>query len=470
MVTQTPGWRKLYGPVGFFLLCLLVSILTWRAFGGSLPLQPQGYRLAVPLRDATNIYKGSDVTISGVKIGDVVTVRRVRGRALVTADIMPRYAPIRRSAIATTRTKTLLGEGYVEIAPGPRGAQPIPDGGRLAAARVRPAQQLDQVLGTFAPGTRRNIRSLFAGMSKSLKGREQDLNDAVGQAAPAFANMASVAATIERQGIDVEQLISNAGDVFAAMGERAGVLQAAVTQGDRLLGATASRDRELSATVRALPAFLTQLRSTSGELGAASGDLDRAVTAAAPVAAGLEPGLRAIDGVVPEFRTLFRRLPGVITAGQKGLPAATGIVRSAGSSFEKIYPASRELIPFLQLLAVDRDQLVSYFTNVAQLSNVPFIGPDNKVLRGIGGIPSFWNETFAGWIKKLPSNRQNPYPKPRSALQIGEGGLRAYDCRNLGNTNYLPPTGSGSPPCIEQGPWTFNGKTAEFPRLTLASP
>jgi virulence factor Mce-like protein len=470
METRSPGWGRLVGPTAFFVLCVVVSILTWRAFGGSTPLQPEGYRLAIPLRDATNIYKGSDVVISGVKIGDVVKVRRTHSGALVTADIKPRYAPLRSDALATTRTKTLLGEGYIEIAPGSRGARPVPDGGRLAATQIRPAQQLDQVLKTFAPGTRRDIRSLFAGVSKALAGREQDLNDAVGESGPAFTNLAGVAETIDRQRDGVQRLIANAGDVFQAMGERSGLLQAAVTQGERLFAATASRDRALTSTVQELPGFLAQLRGTSRVLGGAGGDLDRAVVAAAPVASSLAPGLRAIDNGVPEFRALFRRLPGVIAAGRRGLPAATRIVRAAGKSLPDVYPATRELLPFLQLLAVDRDQMVAYFTNVAQLSGIPFIGPGNKVLRGIGGIPSLWNETLAGWVKKLPTNRQNAYPKPRSALQIAEGGLRAFDCRNVNNKLYVPPLGTGSPPCVEQGPWTFNGKTARFPRLTLAAP
>jgi hypothetical protein len=133
-----------------------------------------------------------------------------------------------------------------------------------------------------------------------------------------------------------------------------------------------------------------------------------------------------------------------------------------------VYPASRQLIPLLQLTAADRDQLVAFFANVAQLSNLTYIGPGGKSLRGVGAIPSIWNETLSGWIKRLPSNRMNPYPKPRSSLQIASGALPAYDCRNTGNPDYLPPIGTGAPPCRLQGPWTLNGTTAYYPRLTEA--
>jgi hypothetical protein len=88
------------------------------------------------------------------------------------------------------------------------------------------------------------------------------------------------------------------------------------------------------------------------------------------------------------------------------------------------------------------------------------------------GIITVWNESVAGWVKKLPTNRQNPYPKPPDALlDTGRiGVIKSYDCRHIHNPLYLPPTGTGAPPCILQGPWTFDGETAYYPRLKPAGP
>jgi hypothetical protein len=123
----------------------------------------------------------------------------------------------------------------------------------------------------------------------------------------------------------------------------------------------------------------------------------------------------------------------------------------------------------MQLFAQNRAAPADILANVADIGNGTFVGPGGLVVGYIPGIPSIWNETIGGWTHKLPTNRQNPYPQPGALLETGQiGVLKAYDCRNTGNPLILPPTGTGAPPCFLQGPWTFDGKTAYYPRLLLA--
>ena len=116
----------------------MLTILAYVSFDGSIPLAPQGYRLELPLPDAGNLVQGSDVDIAGVKIGSVVGVRRDGNRAIATLQLDRQYEPVRSGASAILRTKTLLGEAYVELAPGPQSASPVPDGGRLAVSQSGP--------------------------------------------------------------------------------------------------------------------------------------------------------------------------------------------------------------------------------------------------------------------------------------------------------------------------------------------
>ncbi len=468
METRAHRPRTLIIPVLFAFACVAVSLITWHSFGGAVPFQAKGYEVVVPLPRATNLYAGSDVEIAGVKIGHVVGVRQTGNSSAVTVELQDPYSPLHTGATAIARTKTLLGEGYIELAPGPRSDPMIPDGGRISPSHVLPSQQLDQFLQTFSPSTRQRLREMFAGLARAVQGRATDINDDVAGAATATASLSNLTQSLDSQRAELGQLIDNSGRVLAAVGQREGDVQAAVDAGDSLFTATAQRNEALSATIRALPPFLVQLNRTSTAFSSASGDLGRAAATLEPDAPLLAPGLLAVDRAVPKFQTLFHQLPPVIAAGRRGLPALTRIVRAVGTSFPQVYPALRQFIPLLQLTAADRDQLVSFFANVAQLSNISYIGPGGKSLRGVGAIPSTWNETLSGWVKRLPSNRMNPYPKPRSALEIASGGLRAYDCRNLGNPDYLPPTGTGAPPCLTQGPWTFNGRSAYYPRLLLA--
>jgi virulence factor Mce-like protein len=468
--TRPPHPRSLILPATFALACIIATIVMYDVFGGSLPFAPQAYRVTIPLTQAANLVTGSGVQIAGVKIGKVVAVNRTGNTASATIELQSRFAPLRSGATAIARTKTLLGEGYLELAPGPEDAKPIPDGGELRASHVQPEVQLDEFISTFGPATRQRMQQLFTGLSSALAGQAQSLNDSVGYAAPFTSSLDQVLATLENQKGSLQRVLTKSADVLQAIGQREGVLQAAVTAGNTVLATTAHDSRTLRATISAFPPLLKQLTATSDTITATSPVLNAAVTALLPTAPLVKPALESIYSATPEFRALFHGLPSTLTAGRRALPALTAIVRAAQAGFRQFYPTSRELIPFMQLFAVSKN-IINILANVGSITDGTFVGPGGVVVGAVPAVISVWNETISGWAHKLPTNRQNPYPKPPDALlDTGRiGVLKAYDCRNTGNPLWLPPTGTGAPPCIRQGPWTFNGNSAYYPRLGLAS-
>jgi len=467
MQTQAPHWRKLVLPIGFGLLCVVLTLGTLRLFGGSLPLGPKGYEVTVPLPSATNLVEGSDVQQAGVRIGRVRSVARAGRGAQAVIEVRSEFAPLRRGARATVRVKTLLGEGYLEMAPGAPEAAVLADGGTLAGGNVRPTVQLDEFLETFPPATRARFRSFLHGFATAVDERAPDLNAALGSLAPTTGAVDEVLRALDGQQRSLATVLARSGVVFDALGRREGALRRAVTAADDVFGATAARDRELTATIRALPPFLTELRRTATVLGDASGDLGRAATTlerATPRAAG---ALRAIRRDVPAFSALFEELPSVLRAGRTGLPALTRITRAAGPSLRDVLPGTRELQPIMELLATyTKPSLLGPLSNVGSFTNGTMVGPGGRILHRGGGAITVWNESIGGWIKRLPTNRANPYLKPDGLLSLGREPLRSYDCRNTGNRAYVPPTGTGAPPCVEQGPWEYKGKKAYYPRLT----
>ncbi len=471
METRLPPVRALLAPALFGLACTILTLLTIHAFGGSLPLEASGYRVDVPVAEASNLVAGSDVQISGVKVGQVAAIQRSGGHAVVTLNLDPEFAPLRSGAQAIVRTKTLLGEGYIEIAPGRADAPPVPEGGTLPAANVHRRVQLDEFLSTFSGPTRRRLRSLLGGLAEAYAGRAGALSDSIARAAPFTADLGGVLRAADRQRASLRRLIASAGDVMRAAGSRAGELRAAIEAGNRLLSATASVDGSLAATLRRLPPFLAQLRATADRLAAASPDLETAVRALEPAAPLLAPALREIEVSAPTFRSLFRALPATLRSGDRGLPSLKPISKAARRGFHGFYPTSRDLIPFMQLFARDRNAL-KILANVAAVNAGSFVSGTGQVVGYATGIASIWNETISGWKKKLPTNRQNPYPKPPDGLlDTGRiGVLKSYDCRHVHNPLYLPPTGTGAPPCILQGPWRFDGRSAFYPRLYRAPP
>jgi phospholipid/cholesterol/gamma-HCH transport system substrate-binding protein len=471
MEARTPHWRAVVLPVAFALACAILTIATWVAFGGSIPFEPQGYRFYMPLPQATNVYEDTSVRIAGVTVGKVISVSRSgRAGAKALVQIDSQYAPVRAGATAIVRAKTLLGEGYIEMAPGPRTASAVPDGGSLAATQVRPTQQLFDVLRIFTPGTRAQVRSMFAGLAAATDGRSEAISDSLADAAPTATNLTTIADTLNGQSTALARLIADSGTVLSALGAREGVIQSAVRSGNAVFGVTAERNAGLAATVAALPAFLSELRSASGTLGATSSEIGAGVGALEQATPELVPALQAIDAATPTFRQLFERLPAALSAGERELPALDRILAAARPALAVLYPTVRQLIPVLQLLSADRTSVVGSLANAAQINNGVLMAPQIGPVHFSAGAVTIWNETIAGWVHKLPTNRSDPYPAPSAEGDIATGGLRAYDCRNTGNPLVIPPTGTGAPPCKVQGPWTFDGKSAYYPRLQEAGP
>jgi phospholipid/cholesterol/gamma-HCH transport system substrate-binding protein len=470
MQTGPESHSRLMLSLGLPLVCVVLALAAYSAFGGSLPFSSEGYQVRVPLPDAQSLVPGSDVRTSGVKIGEVVAIARDGDRASARIELQNRYVPMRSSATATVRVKTLLGEGYLEVAPGAPDAEPIPEGGQLSPDRVRRAVKLDDFLSTFSAETRDQMRALFAGTAAAFDGRSQSLSDSLAYGASFSVDLNTVLQSLDGQTGQLQELFASSGDVFDALGRRTGALQAAVTSANDLLDVTAERDVQLTATIRALPGFLGSLRSTSDAVTAASPELERAVAAANPVVAPLEGVVDQTIEIAPAMRSALGAYAATTRTGERGLPSLTRIVQATPKATRELYPAARELVPFLQLLGAYRAQaLVGSMATATATGNGKLVGPGGKIVAHAGGLIYASNETVAGWVRRLPTDRSNPYPVPEGLLELDrQGFLSSYDCRHTGNPLYLPPLGTGVPPCVEQGPWTYRGKTAYYPRLSAA--
>ena len=55
MIKQTPSLGRILAMVAFGLSCFGILVFLWLNFGGSVPLQPQGYRVTVGFPEATQL-------------------------------------------------------------------------------------------------------------------------------------------------------------------------------------------------------------------------------------------------------------------------------------------------------------------------------------------------------------------------------------------------------------------------------
>ncbi len=470
MGTRPPARSQVAIAVLFALSVFGFTLFVWKSFGGSVPLEAKGYEVRMLFaRDASNLVSNTEVRIAGVRVGRVVKIEPRGPRIEATVQLEPRYVPLPRDARAIVRTKTLLGETFIELTPGTKGGPVVEDGGALARENIQAAQGLDEVLGAFDAETRASLKGMLDDLAVALDDRGTDLNSTLGNAGPAVADLRRTLTVLDAERPALEALIRDSSTALEAISSRESDLQSLVTAGDDLLGATAQRNAELTETVRALPSFLREMRTFVTEVEDVAGDAAPTLRTLRPVAPLVRPALDEASRLAPALSTTFRRLDPVITSARKGLPAVTSVVKEARPLLRALVPAGADLVPVLQMLEAYRQDSVDAAANVAAATNASVTGPDGQERRYLRVLPPIWSEGMLGFDHREPSNRYNPYPAPGGMAKLVQGGLEAFDCRNTENSSATIVLGT-APPCVRQEPWEFQGDKRSFPQVERFAP
>src|SRR3954471_24270723 len=304
---RATAWR--IAAIGLFAgSCLVILLLLWTSFGGSVPLKPRGYRIDAVFPDGTQLAQQADVRISGVPVGRVVRVSASGNRIRATMELDDRYVPLRGDVRAMLRAKTLLGETYVELTPGQRGAAPVHEGSTLPLGNVTPSVELDEIFRSFDTRTRAGLRTWLQSQAASVDGRGAEVSDAIGSL-PAFAQESeTLLRVLNEQHADVRGVVRDTGTVFAALSARDHELAALLRNAERVTDVTARRDADLRSTFRVLPRFNVEATRTLRALDAFAHDADPVVTALQPAARAFTPAARALAPLAPELQGFLAAL------------------------------------------------------------------------------------------------------------------------------------------------------------------
>jgi phospholipid/cholesterol/gamma-HCH transport system substrate-binding protein len=506
MQKQAPTFGRILVMVGFALSCFGLLLFLWLAFGGAIPLEPQGWRFKVQFGEATQLTKEADVRISGVPVGKVKTITLARdGRSTAVIELQRRYAPLASDARAILRQKTLLGETFVELTRGSPGARRLPENGTLPIGNVSPAVELDEIFRAFDEPTRRAFQGWMQTLAQGTRGRGQDLNDAFGNLAPLAEDANPLVSILLSQQTAVQRLVRNTGEVATALSERDGQLSSLIVNANRVFQTTAARNSELQQTFLALPTFLRESRLTFDRLTRFAGSTNPLVTQLRPAARELSPTLIDLSALAPDLRAFFRDVNPLITASRRGLPALRRVLDDARPLLAQLDPFLRQVRPLLEEVGLYTNELRAFFANTAaatQATDQP-TGAKGPVhyLRLTAPINP---ENLAVYPTRAPTNRPNPYQFPGAMSRLPTG-LPVYENRQCDVRRLLPALsglpgfiitpqlitllnqfvfGSGTtsgalpaPPCNQQGPFNSIGavpsgqpSVTRYPRTWTAGP
>jgi len=135
--------------IGLFIIAGIVCLGYLSIKLGKLEIVGErGYEIYALFSNTGGLNNGASVEIAGVNVGRVRSITLDNYQARITLNF-PWSVKIQEDAIASIKTKGLIGEKYIEIAPG--GSEKIvKPGGRIR--ETQPAVDLEELISKYVFG------------------------------------------------------------------------------------------------------------------------------------------------------------------------------------------------------------------------------------------------------------------------------------------------------------------------------
>jgi phospholipid/cholesterol/gamma-HCH transport system substrate-binding protein len=499
MQKRAPTLGNIFVIILFVLSCFGLLLFLWESFGGPVPLKPKGYRFEVAFPRSLALAEQSDVRISGVDVGHVISLHTGSdGLTHATLELAGQYAPIRANTHAILRQKTLLGETYVQLIPKGRTGPNLADGGQLADANVEKSVTLDDILSAFDPKTRADFKIWQQALAVGINGRGEQINSSFAQLEPFVEHANTLVSILDSQEGAVRALVHNTGVVFNALASRDHQLEGAISNGERTFHAAAEASQAWAEAFKELPAFEHNSTVALQEVDKFAAIANPYFEEFRPTERQLSALLKAAEPFAPEFNKFNTSLGPLTKAAKKGLPDIKPILDLTIPVLENFRPVLHNLDPFLQHTGEYVPELQAFFANLTAASQAS-VGNSNTANKGpkqhfLTTMSVLAPESLAVYPSRLGTNRANAYPLPGSYHSLASG-LPVFSSSSCANS---APSVSGpanetisesilelitkfkvankpgaendvpAPGCSQQGPFTFNGKTSQFPQVVYS--
>lgn len=236
------------GTIGLVVVVCVILI----SFGyASLPFWPQGKTYDAYFTDAAGIRPGNSVLVSGFKVGKVSDVSLAGDTAKVSFTV-DRRVVIGDQSLAAIRTDTILGERSVAISPGGSGqATSIPVSRTTTPYTLAGALE---DLGHNATGIVDKQQ-----FEQALKVLTDTLHDATPNLRGALDGLTSLSRTLNTRDEALQGLLAHAKKVTGVLSERAGQVNKLINDGNQLFAALDERRSALSALIAGIDDLSVQL-------------------------------------------------------------------------------------------------------------------------------------------------------------------------------------------------------------------
>ena len=135
--------------VGVFVLLGLACLAYLAVNLGKMEIYGEGYNIYANFNNASGLKTGAAVEVAGVEVGRVAAIQITpQYQARVSMKLQP-GVKIHNDAIASIRTKGIIGDKFVKLSPG-NSAKIIPPGGTIIDTES--GIDLEEVIGSYIHG------------------------------------------------------------------------------------------------------------------------------------------------------------------------------------------------------------------------------------------------------------------------------------------------------------------------------
>lgn len=235
------------GILGIFVVACLVLV----SFGYTgLPWYPQGRGYDAYFSDAGGISLGNDVAVSGIKVGTVTSVSLAGDQAKVGFTI-DRNIKVGNQTLVAIKTDTVLGQKSLSVTPGGSGDSTVIPMGRTTTPYT---------LNTALQDLGGNVGALDKPkFEQALQTLTDTLRDATPQLRGALDGVANLSRSLNKRDQALEELLLHAKNVSDTLAERAGQVNQLITDGNQLFAALDERRQALSTLIAGIDDVSHQL-------------------------------------------------------------------------------------------------------------------------------------------------------------------------------------------------------------------
>ncbi len=286
--------------------------------------------------------QGQAITIAGVQVGKISTVRLEGGKAIIGMNVEPEYARlINTDAQMLLRPKTNLNDMVIDVELGSSG-KPIAENSTVPVANTAPNVNPEEFINALDGDTQQYLRLLLSAGAEGLRGDGgEELGDIFRQFYPFVRDVKRLNVEVAKRRRSLARVIHNFRLVAEELGRHDTDIMRWVSSSSDVIGAFADESEAIKSALQELPSTLAVT--------------NRALKASDEMTANLRP---ALTGLIPQAKALGPAMDASAEMFKETAPVIK----------EQVRPFTKQILPVLTETSRGSSSLEQTVTNFGGVS------------------------------------------------------------------------------------------------------